>query len=494
MRRSLAPAGKVALGDEEEGGSEDQPQCRICLESDGAYNRFVAAIAPPFSSSAAMRRSLAPPGKAAMGDEEEAEDEDQPQCRMCLESDSRGTLHAFSRSTFPPPGRVATSLPPAGAKAMPNSSTGRHCLGRHCLGRHCLGRHYLGRHCLGRHYLGRHYLGRNCFVMHYLGRHCLGRHCLGRHCLGRHCLGRHYLGRHYLGRHCLGRHYLGRHCLGRHCLVVRAIIAHATNLLSHPLEKVTPSSFPAGARTLHDCSTQFVRTHAANFPSHAPQTGHDLIAPCKCKGSARFVHRHCLDQWRATKEGFAFCHCSTCKTRFQLRVCPPPDPRFRHLKFRFFVARDFVLVTLLVQLLIISLGCIAPLSYDISLPRLVPTRCAVLLFLIFAGLFGDVMTCAGPYPTSLVKPPPAPLSPPTGGLLFLVLAGLFGADMTCAGPYPSSLVKPPPAPLSPPTGGLLFLVLAGLFGAIMTCVDRRFRSDLAAPCRDLAGCCHRSNV
>ncbi|CAI5535749.1 unnamed protein product [Closterium sp. Naga37s-1] len=76
----------------------------------------------------------------------------------------------------------------------------------------------------------------------------------------------------------------------------------------------------------------------------------DLIAPCKCKGSARFVHRSCLDQWRATEEGFAFCHCSTCKTRFQLRVCPPPDPQFRHLKFRFFVARDVVFVTLLVQL------------------------------------------------------------------------------------------------------------------------------------------------
>ncbi|GJP54184.1 hypothetical protein CLOM_g13281 [Closterium sp. NIES-68] len=86
--------------------------------------------------------------------------------------------------------------------------------------------------------------------------------------------------------------------------------------------------------------------------------GRDLIAPCKCKGSARFVHRQCLDQWRSVKEGFAFCHCSTCKTRFHLRVCPPPDVRCRHLKFRFFVARDIVLVTLLVQMLVVFFACL----------------------------------------------------------------------------------------------------------------------------------------
>ncbi|CAI5460217.1 unnamed protein product [Closterium sp. Yama58-4] len=157
--------------------------------------------------------------------------------------------------------------------------------------------------------------------------------------------------------------------------------------------------------------------------------GDDLIAPCKCKGSARFVHRSCLDQWRATKEGFAFCHCSTCKTRFHLRVCPPPDPRFRHLKFRFFVARDIVLVTLLVQLLIICLACAVYLAdycfFDMGIQK----------------AWGQ--------------------DAPT---VFYVY------------------------------GVLLVLVIAGLFGAIMTCVDRRFRSNLAAPCRDLGECCHRSNI
>ncbi|CAI7808047.1 unnamed protein product [Closterium sp. NIES-53] len=37
MRISLSPPGKVAVGDEEEGEGEDQPQCRICLESDAPH-------------------------------------------------------------------------------------------------------------------------------------------------------------------------------------------------------------------------------------------------------------------------------------------------------------------------------------------------------------------------------------------------------------------------------------------------------------------------
>ena len=30
-------------------------------------------------------------------------------------------------------------------------------------------------------------------------------------------------------------------------------------------------------------------------------SGRDFIAPCKCKGTTKYVHRECLDQWRAVK-------------------------------------------------------------------------------------------------------------------------------------------------------------------------------------------------
>ncbi|CAI5477800.1 unnamed protein product [Closterium sp. Yama58-4] len=179
-----------------------------------------------------------------------------------------------------------------------------------------------------------------------------------------------------------------------------------------------------GSVGITPCSIQQCVPMPIASPS-PPRPGRDLIAPCRCKGSARFVHRHCLDQWRANKEGFAFCHCSTCKARFQLRVCLPPDLRCRHLKFRFFVARDIVLVTLLAQVLIICFGYTAYVAdyywFDMGFQK----------------------TWGGQSPRT-----------------FYYICGV-----------------------------LLFLVSAGLLGAVMTCVDRRFRSDLAAPCRDICACC-----
>ncbi|GFZ19879.1 RING/FYVE/PHD zinc finger superfamily protein [Actinidia rufa] len=29
--------------------------------------------------------------------------------------------------------------------------------------------------------------------------------------------------------------------------------------------------------------------------------GRDFIAPCKCKGTSKYVHRECLDHWRAVR-------------------------------------------------------------------------------------------------------------------------------------------------------------------------------------------------
>ncbi|KAJ6774983.1 hypothetical protein OIU79_018212 [Salix purpurea] len=84
--------------------------------------------------------------------------------------------------------------------------------------------------------------------------------------------------------------------------------------------------------------------------------GRDFIAPCKCKGTTKYVHRECLDQWRAVKEGFAFSHCTTCKAPYHLRVHAAADRKWRTLKFRFFVTRDIVFIFLAVQLVIASLA------------------------------------------------------------------------------------------------------------------------------------------
>ena len=42
-----------------------------------------------------------------------------------------------------------------------------------------------------------------------------------------------------------------------------------------------------------------------------------LISPCMCKGSMRYVHRHCLDQWRTTSTNKkSFYECDQCKYRY----------------------------------------------------------------------------------------------------------------------------------------------------------------------------------
>ncbi|XP_031496296.1 probable E3 ubiquitin ligase SUD1 isoform X1 [Nymphaea colorata] len=80
--------------------------------------------------------------------------------------------------------------------------------------------------------------------------------------------------------------------------------------------------------------------------------GEDLIAPCHCRGTQKYVHRSCLDNWRSTKEGFAFAHCTECKATFPLRANVPPQRWWLKLKFRFLVVRDHVLIFVIVQLVV----------------------------------------------------------------------------------------------------------------------------------------------
>lgn len=86
--------------------------------------------------------------------------------------------------------------------------------------------------------------------------------------------------------------------------------------------------------------------------------GEDLIAPCHCKGTQKYVHRSCLDNWRSTKEGFAFAHCTECRAVFVLRANVPPDRWWSRLKFQFLVARDHAFIFVIVQLIVAILGAL----------------------------------------------------------------------------------------------------------------------------------------
>ncbi|KAL3699643.1 hypothetical protein R1sor_017665 [Riccia sorocarpa] len=88
--------------------------------------------------------------------------------------------------------------------------------------------------------------------------------------------------------------------------------------------------------------------------------GDDLIAPCRCRGTQKYVHRSCLDNWRAAKEGFAFAHCTECRSAFHLRANLPPDRWWLRLKFQLLVFRDHAAIFLIVQLVV---GCLGALVY-----------------------------------------------------------------------------------------------------------------------------------
>ncbi|KAJ8431258.1 hypothetical protein Cgig2_011111 [Carnegiea gigantea] len=137
-----------------------------------------------------------------------------------------------------------------------------------------------------------------------------------------------------------------------------------------------------------------------------------LISPCMCKGTQQFVHRSCLDQWRSVKasyEGFAFSHCTTCKAQFHLRVQLFEDNAWRIFKFRLFVARDILLVFMAVQTAIAAMGGFAYLldtdgsfrnSFSDDWDRILSKHpipfyycIGVLMFLVMLGFCGLVLNC-----------------------------------------------------------------------------------------------------
>ncbi|XP_075480953.1 uncharacterized protein LOC142521700 [Primulina tabacum] len=132
--------------------------------------------------------------------------------------------------------------------------------------------------------------------------------------------------------------------------------------------------------------------------------GRDFIAPCKCKGTSKYVHRACLNHWRAVKEGFAFAHCTTCKAPYYLKADDIADRRWRTMKFRFFVTRDITFIFLAIQMVIALLAYLVYLIDGSQKFWLYLTCgfgselsfyyvCGTVLFFAFLGLSGCFITC-----------------------------------------------------------------------------------------------------
>ena len=90
----------------------------------------------------------------------------------------------------------------------------------------------------------------------------------------------------------------------------------------------------------------------------------DMIAPCRCKGTSKWVHRACLDQWRAyNAEDLAFSQCMECHFPYQFEESLLSDDEAKnHHRTRclywFLVSRDLFVATVVVQAIILAFASI----------------------------------------------------------------------------------------------------------------------------------------
>lgn len=94
--------------------------------------------------------------------------------------------------------------------------------------------------------------------------------------------------------------------------------------------------------------------------------GDDLIAPCRCSGSMKWVHRKCLNKWRVDAVNPQnFTHCRQCKFQFRLVLQRPDDSIFqeadermkkRRRRFLFRSVSNFILINLVIQATLCALA------------------------------------------------------------------------------------------------------------------------------------------
>lgn len=77
------------------------------------------------------------------------------------------------------------------------------------------------------------------------------------------------------------------------------------------------------------CRICFDNTSSINNLNY-PDT---LISPCLCKGTSKWIHRSCLDQWRKTGNCQYFYHCDICKFKYQFEYIGPPKSKLLIIKF-----------------------------------------------------------------------------------------------------------------------------------------------------------------
>jgi len=117
----------------------------------------------------------------------------------------------------------------------------------------------------------------------------------------------------------------------------------------------------AGARGLEDEDEVATSSLCCRFClDGANGAGDPLVAPCRCRGTARYVHESCLSRWRCVGRSEAsFSACLECRAPYRLRLrraasSPLGLWRARALDV---LLRDFIVCYVLFQALLVGLAC-----------------------------------------------------------------------------------------------------------------------------------------
>lgn len=135
----------------------------------------------------------------------------------------------------------------------------------------------------------------------------------------------------------------------------------------------------------------------------------DFIHPCLCSGGSAYVHRKCLDNWRAmNKNGRAFEYCDVCQFKYVIEpvVDDLSADKKRLLIFRLLVTRDITLIIVLIQAVIIGMAFLIQVldKGNHAIRNLYPASAnsfgiyylsSLILFLALLGFFGLIGLCCG---------------------------------------------------------------------------------------------------
>lgn len=162
----------------------------------------------------------------------------------------------------------------------------------------------------------------------------------------------------------------------------------------------------------------------------SPET---MIAPCRCKGGSKWVHRECLDEWRTNERDRAFSKCTECRFEYHLKPVysdPANDddddehgqlecgscrccskPQRRRALFYWMVSRDVCMGVVLQQLMVVLLAVtLWAIDSSHDLPKMLlddvsnvtPPSTLVWIYYLFGwcaffvalGIYGCIAMCA----------------------------------------------------------------------------------------------------